>query len=115
MLTTTKGNSLLFERIHRMSSEAENQYVWIPPSYNTSHGPSLLTTASLAPDSEFEQNFARSAKWYVPIYLKIYVLRQVIRLLMDAPLFCRCPDGSLALAQCENRTFEILDLCVIIS
>lgn len=84
MLTTTKGNSLLIERIYRMSSEAENQYVWIPPSYNTSHGPSLSTTASLAPDSEFEQNFARSAKW--------------------------CPDGSLALAQCENRTFEILDL-----
>ncbi|THH08940.1 hypothetical protein EW146_g8830 [Bondarzewia mesenterica] len=58
--------------------------VWCPPSYNTSSEPSLLTVAELSPDLDFEHNFARSAKW--------------------------CPDGSMALAHCENRNFQFLDL-----
>ncbi|GLB44392.1 putative WD40 repeat-like protein [Lyophyllum shimeji] len=37
----------------------------------------------LSPDSEFRQNFVRTAKW--------------------------CPDGSTFLAQCENRSFQFFD------
>ncbi|KAI9511442.1 WD40 repeat-like protein [Russula earlei] len=60
----------------------ESQYVWKPPSFDTCTPPSLVHEARLLP----QQNFARSAKW--------------------------CPDGSLALAHCENRSLQYLDMCV---
>ncbi|KAA1476466.1 WD40 repeat-like protein [Dentipellis sp. KUC8613] len=57
---------------------------WTPPVYNTSKPPALAHTTSLSPDDKFPHNFARTVKW--------------------------CPDGSVALAQCENRSFQYLDL-----
>ncbi|TFY71608.1 hypothetical protein EVG20_g1403 [Dentipellis fragilis] len=57
---------------------------WTPPTYDVSKPPALAHTASLSPDDKFPHNFARTVKW--------------------------CPDGSVALAQCENRSFQYLDL-----
>ncbi|KAI9465183.1 WD40 repeat-like protein [Lactarius psammicola] len=58
--------------------------VWKPPVFGVNRQPTLVHKASLLPDTHFTENFARSAKW--------------------------CPDGSLALAHCENRTLQYLDI-----
>ncbi|KAH9006272.1 WD40 repeat-like protein [Lactarius hatsudake] len=58
--------------------------VWKPPVFRISRQPTLVHKACLLPDTHFTENFARSAKW--------------------------CPDGSLALAHCENRTLQYLDI-----
>ncbi|GBE86827.1 hypothetical protein SCP_1000690 [Sparassis crispa] len=58
--------------------------VWTPPQYDLSRTPKLVHTAYLSPDAEYPHNFARLVKW--------------------------CPDGSLALAQCENRSLQFLNL-----
>ncbi|KAI0262220.1 quinon protein alcohol dehydrogenase-like superfamily [Gloeopeniophorella convolvens] len=60
------------------------EYIWTPPAFNVSKDPTLIHTTHLLPDPDFPENFARSAKW--------------------------CPDGSLALAHCENRSLQYLDL-----
>ncbi|KAF8271027.1 WD40 repeat-like protein [Lactarius quietus] len=60
------------------------QIVWQPPVFRLSGQPTLLHKACLHPDPHFTENFARSAKW--------------------------CPDGSLALAHCENRTLQYLNI-----
>ncbi|KAK7441519.1 hypothetical protein VKT23_016509 [Stygiomarasmius scandens] len=56
--------------------------VWVPPIYDVSHTPRLENTLSLPKDPEFERNFMRLAKW--------------------------CPDGSMFLGQCENRSFHLM-------
>ncbi|KAI0067581.1 WD40 repeat-like protein [Artomyces pyxidatus] len=66
-----------------MSTDA-TQYAWVPPEYNASREPTPSWKDNLVHDPSFPDNFARSARW--------------------------CPDGSLALAQCENRTLQYLDL-----
>ncbi|KAH9177468.1 WD40 repeat-like protein [Lactarius sanguifluus] len=58
--------------------------VWKPPVFRVSRQPTLVHKACLLTDTHFTENFARSAKW--------------------------CPDGSLALAHCENRTLQYLDI-----
>ncbi|KAI0048834.1 hypothetical protein FA95DRAFT_1678043 [Auriscalpium vulgare] len=62
----------------------EVEYAWQPPVYGTTQPPKLVHQADLKSDPGFPENFARSAKW--------------------------CPDGSLALAHCENRAMQYLDL-----
>ncbi|KAN0125744.1 WD40 repeat-like protein [Russula decolorans] len=62
----------------------ESQYIWKPPTFDISKQPTLAHDAHLPSDPHFQENFARSAKW--------------------------CPDGSLALAHCENRSLQYLDL-----
>ncbi|KAF8483678.1 WD40 repeat-like protein [Russula ochroleuca] len=62
----------------------ESQYIWKPPTFDTSRQPTLVREAHLPSDPDLHENFARSAKW--------------------------CPDGSLALAHCENRSLQYLDL-----
>ncbi|KAI0651027.1 hypothetical protein C8Q79DRAFT_931081 [Trametes meyenii] len=64
--------------------------VWTPPVYDTSQAP-VQVYSSLLNDTRSDENrvrdptvFARVAKW--------------------------CPDGSAALAQCEDRTFRFLRL-----
>ncbi|KAI0310854.1 hypothetical protein OF83DRAFT_1252248 [Amylostereum chailletii] len=59
------------------------QYIWTPPAYDTSKAPQQAHRSALLPDHTFSQNFARSAKW--------------------------APDGSVALAHCENRSLQYLD------
>ncbi|KAF7378144.1 Telomerase Cajal body protein 1 [Mycena sanguinolenta] len=54
-------------------------YTWTPPEFNLSSPPSSSESWPVFPDPG---NFARSAKW--------------------------CPDGSVALVQCEHREFRIL-------
>ncbi|KAI0034852.1 WD40-repeat-containing domain protein [Vararia minispora EC-137] len=67
--------------------DGAQEYVWTPPSYNFSRKPVAAAHTKLAPDLSFPHNFARCGKW--------------------------CPDGSVALMQCENRTFQTLHLQVI--
>ncbi|KAI0302283.1 hypothetical protein B0F90DRAFT_1816499 [Multifurca ochricompacta] len=62
----------------------EQQYIWKSPAFDTSRQPTSVYKAHLLPDPQFLGNFARSAKW--------------------------CPDGSLALAHCENRNLQYLDI-----
>ncbi|KAJ7266406.1 WD40-repeat-containing domain protein [Mycena haematopus] len=54
-------------------------YTWVPPEFNLSRPPSSPEQWPVLSDPS---NFARSAKW--------------------------CPDGSVALVQCEHREFRIL-------
>ncbi|KAF8158641.1 WD40-repeat-containing domain protein [Mycena galopus ATCC 62051] len=54
-------------------------YTWVPPEFNLSRPP---PSPQLWPSFSDPGNFARSAKW--------------------------CPDGSVALVQCENREFRII-------
>lgn len=63
--------------------EATSEYVWSPPVYYTGKNPQLTRSLNLSPDPLFPENFVRLVKW--------------------------SPDGSLALAQCENRTLQIFD------
>ncbi|KAH9927372.1 WD40-repeat-containing domain protein [Amylocystis lapponica] len=57
--------------------------VWTPPQYDISRLPKASSSTLLSPN-EGHTDFFRSAKW--------------------------SPDGSVALAQCENRSFRYLDL-----
>ncbi|KII94406.1 hypothetical protein PLICRDRAFT_133117 [Plicaturopsis crispa FD-325 SS-3] len=57
-----------------------------PPLYNISEAPITRTRYHPQNDPSFPENFTRTAKW--------------------------CSDGSAVLAQCENRTFQLLDLPV---
>ncbi|KAH9975579.1 WD40-repeat-containing domain protein [Lactifluus volemus] len=59
-------------------------YSWTPPTFDISKQPTLVHKGHLLPDQQFPENFARSVKW--------------------------CPDGSLALAHCENRSLQYLDI-----
>ncbi|KAJ3985551.1 WD40-repeat-containing domain protein [Lentinula detonsa] len=54
---------------------------WSPPQYDLSHPPALDVTLTLTDDLKFPQNFARITKW--------------------------CPDGSVYLSQCEDRSFQL--------
>ncbi|EIM80740.1 WD40 repeat-like protein [Stereum hirsutum FP-91666 SS1] len=65
-------------------AQTSAEYTWAPPSYDVSSNPLLGGTVRLTPDPSFSNNFVRSAKW--------------------------CPDGSMALAHCENRSFQMLNL-----
>ncbi|KDR72798.1 hypothetical protein GALMADRAFT_734236 [Galerina marginata CBS 339.88] len=56
---------------------------WLPPQYDISETPSLASTLKIGPDTGLVGNFPRVAKW--------------------------SPDGSVVLAQCENRTFQFFD------
>ncbi|KAI0944727.1 hypothetical protein AcW1_002366 [Taiwanofungus camphoratus] len=60
-----------------------DDFVWIPPRYNPSESPELAWCTQILSDEESPNNFARKVKW--------------------------CPDGSIALAQCENGSFQFLD------
>ncbi|KAI0250071.1 WD40-repeat-containing domain protein [Lactifluus subvellereus] len=64
--------------------ESESQYTWRPPTFDISRQPTPVHRGNLLPDPQFPENFARSVKW--------------------------CPDGSLALAHCENRSLQYLDI-----
>ncbi|KAJ3521072.1 hypothetical protein NM688_g9070 [Phlebia brevispora] len=57
--------------------------IWVPPSYDVTSSPSLLHTRTISQQGASSTNFARWAKW--------------------------CPDGSTALAQCENASLEYID------
>ncbi|KAJ6480378.1 WD40-repeat-containing domain protein [Mycena sanguinolenta] len=58
--------------------EESTAYTWTPPEFNVSRPPSY---SELSPVFSDPGNFARSAEW--------------------------CPDGSVALVQCEHREFRI--------
>ncbi|EGN94812.1 hypothetical protein SERLA73DRAFT_187874 [Serpula lacrymans var. lacrymans S7.3] len=60
------------------------EYSWVPPQYDVSRPPNLVSTARLDPDPDFPENFIRTAKW--------------------------SPDGANVLSQCENRSFQFFDL-----
>ncbi|KZV68763.1 hypothetical protein PENSPDRAFT_507463 [Peniophora sp. CONT] len=66
------------------TDESGQTLVWQPPVYDTSREPSLAAHADLIPNTTFPRNFARTAKW--------------------------SPDGSTALAHCEDRTFQYLNI-----
>ncbi|KAJ7585079.1 WD40-repeat-containing domain protein [Mycena floridula] len=55
---------------------------WSPPKYDIRAIPSLHSRLELTEDDKFPGNFARVAKW--------------------------SPDGAVLLAQCENRTFQMI-------
>ncbi|THU82652.1 WD40 repeat-like protein [Dendrothele bispora CBS 962.96] len=55
---------------------------WNLPKYDVYRPPHLEETLMLPRDLEFERNFMRLAKW--------------------------CPDGSMFLGQCENRSFQLM-------
>ncbi|KAF7368664.1 Telomerase Cajal body protein 1 [Mycena venus] len=62
--------------------DGSTTYTWVPPEFNLSGSPPFTESWSIRSDSSLPGNFARSAKW--------------------------CPDGSVALVQCEHREFRIL-------
>jgi telomerase Cajal body protein 1 len=80
---------------------------WTPPTFDISKQPTLVRKGHLLPDQQFPENFARSAKWSVK-GSPPHVSRSLTQV-------ARCPDGSLALAHCENRSLQYLDMWVIIS
>jgi hypothetical protein len=43
----------------------ESQCIWEPPTFDTSRQPSLAHEANVLLDPNFQENFARSAKWCV--------------------------------------------------
>ncbi|CAA7262292.1 unnamed protein product [Cyclocybe aegerita] len=72
-------------RLNSLSpTQMENQGTWMPPPYNLLTPPVKLSTAHVAKDPSVSSNFARLAKW--------------------------SPDGSVFLAQCENRAFELFGM-----
>ncbi|KAJ7042201.1 WD40-repeat-containing domain protein [Mycena alexandri] len=62
--------------------DGSTAYGWAPPEFNLSEPPKPAELWSIPSDSALIGNFARSTKW--------------------------CPDGSVALVQCEHREFRIL-------
>lgn len=86
---------------------AENEYVWTPPWYDTSKAPQATCSYDLLPDKSFEDNFARMSKWSVFPYLASGIYNTSFH---DV---CRSPDGMTFLAQCENRSFQRVDLYVL--
>lgn len=65
-------------------AESGPSATWTPPHYDYSKTPALVSSTRLHPDDDNPHNFARMAKW--------------------------CPDGSAALAQCENRHLQTLEM-----
>ncbi|KAG1760620.1 WD40-repeat-containing domain protein [Suillus occidentalis] len=59
---------------------------WKPPQLDISFPPDLVLTNKLDLDPDFADNFARCARW--------------------------CADGSSFLVQCENRSFQLFNICV---
>ncbi|KAJ7217514.1 WD40-repeat-containing domain protein [Mycena rebaudengoi] len=57
------------------------EYTWTPPEFDLSRKPQLSDSFNVVSDDSDLGNFGRSAKW--------------------------CPDGSVALTHCENRTFQL--------
>ncbi|KAJ7779598.1 WD40-repeat-containing domain protein [Mycena metata] len=64
-----------------MDGSTAAAYSWTPPEFNLSEPPKPAELWSIPSDSALLGNFARSAKW--------------------------CPDGSVALVQCEHREFRV--------
>ncbi|KAI6042310.1 hypothetical protein EDC04DRAFT_2878535 [Pisolithus marmoratus] len=66
------------------SSQLREHDTWRAPVYNitSDHACRLLSQTKLDPDRDFEHNFVRKALW--------------------------CADGSSALLQCENRSFQLI-------
>ncbi|KAJ7929633.1 WD40-repeat-containing domain protein [Mycena leptocephala] len=62
--------------------DSSTAYSWVPPEFNLFKPPSCSEKWPVTSDASLLGNFARSAKW--------------------------CPDGSVALVQCEHREFQIL-------
>lgn len=106
-------------------AQTSAEYTWVPPSYDVSSSPLLGGTVRLAPDPFFSNNFVRSAKWRVfpellpdmrdegpPPILLLLADSGLLRINLTYVLFLlnRCPDGSMALAHCENRSFQMLNL-----
>ncbi|KAF8878226.1 WD40-repeat-containing domain protein [Infundibulicybe gibba] len=62
--------------------ENAQEHMWWAPTYsiNDSEEPRMTACIKPRPDPDFAENFVRVAKW--------------------------CPDGSVLLAQCENRQFQ---------
>ena len=46
--------------------------IWEPPTFDTSVQPSLAHEANLLSDPNFQENFARSAKWYVQLKYRLF-------------------------------------------
>ena len=99
----------------------ESQYIWEPPTFDTSRQPPLVHEAHLPPDPHFPENFARSAKWCaqkreIPFSGYFFLLTPLPHGLATDHWHeqKRCPDGSLALAHCENRSLQYLDMWVIL-
>ncbi|KAI0087525.1 WD40-repeat-containing domain protein, partial [Irpex rosettiformis] len=67
-----------------MEGIADAQPIWQAPVYDVSRKPALKYTIPSLVEAESSGNFVRCAKW--------------------------CPDGSVALAQCENATLQYLDI-----
>jgi hypothetical protein len=83
---------------------------WSPPLYAVAEPPRLLATRTLVGDGSFPHNFARSARWCVS-RLDFVLTGSELPVSGD----CRCPDGSVALAHCEDRSFQFVDLCVCLA
>jgi hypothetical protein len=50
----------------------ESQCIWEPPTFDTSRQPSLAHEANLLLDPNFQENFARSAKWCVQLKYPLF-------------------------------------------
>ena len=50
----------------------ESQCIWEPPTFDTSRQPSLAHEANLLLDPNFQENFARSAKWCVQLKYHLF-------------------------------------------
>ena len=76
--------------------------VWKPPVYNVLPNsiPPLLLETQLGPDADTKYNFARTVQWQV--FRQHFLKRSDL-------IPRRCADGSSALLQCENRTFQLFD------
>ncbi|KAJ6531415.1 WD40-repeat-containing domain protein [Mycena vulgaris] len=62
--------------------DASTEYTWTPPQFDLSQPPTTTDSFSILSNPSLPGNFARSAKW--------------------------CPDGSVALVQCEHREFRLV-------
>lgn len=49
--------------VQAKSRPMESQYIWKPPTFDTSRQPTLAHESRLPSDPHFQENFARSAKW----------------------------------------------------
>jgi len=72
--------------------------------YDTSRPPVLIHSTEPPPDSDFPQNYPRIAKWY-GLTSTTHIANT-----LNIDSLTRNADGSAVLVQCENRTFQRLDL-----
>lgn len=86
------------------SLDTETEYTWVPPGFS-SMPPTHHSSIVLENDHGNPANFMRAARWFV---------RSSVQICSSHSIVFRSADGASVLGHCENGTFQLYELCVVV-